>query len=70
MARHWSVFVPGVSEAQAYALDKMVEANELRGDGCDLLAKIAGCSRSKIGKYDRRSLRLVIDKAFAQYGRK
>jgi hypothetical protein len=67
MARHWSSFVQ-VSEKQAYALDKIAEAHEI-GDGMDLLMKLTGNSRSKVGKMDRMSLRPVIDRAFKEYGR-
>jgi len=68
MARHWSVFVDGISERQAMALDKMAEAHDL-GDGMDLLMSLTGYSRSKVGRMDRLSLRKYIDQAFAQYGR-
>lgn len=69
MARHWSAFVGGISEKQAYALDKMAWANGI-GDGMDLLTRLTGYSRSKVGKMDRLSMRHVIDKAFNEYGRK
>lgn len=68
MASHWSRFV-SVSEKQAYALDKMAEEHGI-GDGMDLLMKLTGNSRSKVGKMDSRSLRLVVDQAFKEYGRK
>lgn len=66
MARHWSVFVSGVTEKQAYALDKMAERHN-KGDGMDLLTEQARCSRSKIGKMDRLSLRKYIDQCFELY---
>lgn len=67
MARHWSAFV-GVSEKQAYALDKMAEAAG-KGDGMDILMEATGYSRSKVGKMDRLSLRHAVDKCFKEYGR-
>lgn len=69
MARHWSVFVGGVSEKQARALDKMAAEHRI-GDGMDLLMKLTGNSRSKVGKMDRLSLATYIDRAFKEYGRK
>lgn len=68
MARHWSAFVPGITERQAMALDKMAEAHDV-GDGMDLLMRISGYSRSKVGKCDRGRLRPYIDEAFSRYGR-
>lgn len=68
MAQHWSRFV-SVSEKQAYAIDRMVEEHKLPGDGCDLLARLGGISRSKVGKLDRLQLRPLIDEAFRSYGR-
>lgn len=67
MARHWSAYVPTVTERQAYALDKMAEAAE-KGDGMDLLMWATGCSRSKVGKLDRITIRHALDKCFKGYG--
>lgn len=67
MAKHWSTFV-SCSEKQARALDKMAEAHGL-GDGMDLLMKLTGNSRSKVGRMDKLSLARVIDRAFKEYGR-
>ena len=67
MAQHWSRFV-SVSEKQAYALDKMAQDAGI-GNGMDLLMKLTGYSRSKVGKMDSRSLRLVVDEAFKTYGK-
>lgn len=69
MARHWSRFVPCVSERQAMALDAMAEAHGM-GDGMGLLEHLTGCSRSKVGRMDRLNLKRVIDRAFREYGRK
>jgi hypothetical protein len=68
VAQHWSKFV-AVSSKQAYALDKMAEEHGL-GDGMDLLMKLSGMSRSKVGKQDALTLRQFIDQAFKEYGRK
>lgn len=67
MAQHWSALV-GVTEKQAYALDRMAREAGL-DDGMDLLMKVSGCSRSKIGRLDRLTLRQHLDTAFEQYGR-
>lgn len=67
MARHWSAYVSSVSERQAYALDKMAAAADL-GDGMDLLMKLSGYSRSKVGKMDRLTMRHLLDAAFSEYG--
>jgi hypothetical protein len=40
------------------------------GSGIDLLMEASGCSRSKIQKMDRLTLREYIDTAFQKYGRK
>ena len=64
MARHWSTFV-AVSEKQARAIDKMVRDNDLRGDGCDLLARVGKCSRSKVGRMDRLTVQGLVDEVFA-----
>jgi hypothetical protein len=68
MASHWSRFVGGITEKQARALDRMARAHSM-GDGMDLLMCLTGCSRSKVGKMDRLSLRRAIDRAFTEYGR-
>lgn len=67
MARHWSVFCSGVTERQGMALDRMARKHGI-GDGMDLLMKLTGYSRSKVGKMDRASLRPYLDDAFEQYG--
>lgn len=67
MARHWSAYV-GVSEKQAYALDKMAEEHDFY-DGRELLCSVASCSSSKLGKMDRLTLRRHLDEAFEKYGR-
>jgi hypothetical protein len=68
MARHWSVFVGGLTERQAAALDKMAEAHGI-GDGMDLLMRLTGYSRSKVGRMDQLSLCRYVDQAFRQFGR-
>lgn len=68
MAKHWSTYVSGVTEKQAWALDRMAEAHGI-GDGIDLLMKVSGHSRSKIGKLDRLTLRPILDECFETYGR-
>lgn len=69
MAKHWSTYVPNLTEKQAWALDKMAEAHGL-GDGMDLLMKVSRCSRSKVGSFDRLTMRKYVDECFSTYGRK
>lgn len=64
MASHWSRFCVGVSEKQAMALDRIAR-DRGEGDGMDLLMRLTGCSRSKVGKMNRASLRPYLDEAFA-----
>ncbi len=64
MARHWSAFCAGVTERQGMALDRIARERG-EGDGMDLLMRLTGCSRSKVGKMDRASLRPYLDDAFA-----
>jgi hypothetical protein len=68
MARHWSAYV-GVTERQAYALDRMAKEAGF-ADGQRLLTEVGSCSSSKLSKMDRPSLRALIDECFEQYGRK
>ena len=68
MATHWSRWVRGVSERQAYALDRMARDNDL-GDGMDLLMEISGRSRSSVGRLDAIDVRHLIDEAFRRWGR-
>lgn len=68
MAKHWSTYVGGISQAQAGALDKMAR-DAGKGDGMDLLMEVSGYSRSRVGKMDRLSLRPHIDECFARFSR-
>lgn len=63
MARHWSVFT-SVTESQGVALDRIARATG-DGDGMNLLMRLTGNSRSKVGKMDRASLRPYLDEAFS-----
>jgi hypothetical protein len=70
MARHWSVFVSGgLTEKQAWAIDKMAEDAGM-GEGINLLMDVSGCSRSKVQKMDRLTLRKFVDAVFKKYGKK
>lgn len=66
MGRHWSCFCSGVTPNQGMALDKMAKTHKI-GDGMDLLMELTGCSRSKVGKMDRMSLRPYLDDAFEKF---
>jgi hypothetical protein len=68
MARHWSVFVPGVTGRQARALDTMAEARHL-GDGMALLQEVTGASRSGVGRIDRLTMAGHVDECFRRWGR-
>lgn len=69
MARHWSAYTPTVSEKQAIALDRMAKTAGLH-NGMDLLMKLSGYSSSKVQKLDRPTMRELLDRAFAEYGRR
>lgn len=66
MARHWSAYTPNVSPKQAYALDRIAEANG-HASGLALLMSLAGCSSSKTQKMmgDYPTARRLLDEAFA-----
>ena len=66
MARHWSAYTD-VSTNQGIALDRMARQHGI-GDGMDLLMRLTGGSRSKVGKMDYASLRPFLDDAFERYG--
>ena len=68
MASHWSAYCGGVTSRQAMALDRMAEEHDI-GDGMDLLMRLTGYSRSKVGRMDYLSLRKYVDQAFRRYGK-
>jgi hypothetical protein len=69
MARHWSRFVSGVTERQAYALDRMAQEAD-KGNGMALLMEVLGCSSSKVGRTDSIDMRKAVDECFRRWGRK
>ena len=67
MATHCSHELFGLTERQAFALDRMARENDI-WDGMDLLIKISGRSRSSIGRLDPDDVRQLIDEAFRRWG--
>lgn len=57
-----------VTPRQSAALDKMAEAHGF-ASGSALLADVASCTATELGRQPRSVVQMFVDQAFARYGR-